>query len=230
MSAGKEGIEYERKINATLKKAKLQKMSFSHDPTDNDSADAVFKYDGEEWNLEVKHVYNTSFGSYTVKHNGKKWVLAEPKTGQHALHKALKLAKVEDEINRFYKDLGIPFIFKEKKLTPEQKQYDIDTFGGKTLNIPIGANAAAQYYAAKHVNYIQIRNLGFFYLLYNPAKIDCPKLNIPGMAGELRLKKENKNGNTNYRFVIQIKPVGASPKKSKRDIDIDTEFLKQDKK
>lgn len=226
MSFGKEGAEYEKKINAILMKAKLQPSSFRHEPFNNDHPDSVFLKDGKKYGIEVKHVYKTSFGSYGVIHDGKKWVLSPPQLGNTELYEMLKRAGAEQEINRFYRGMGIPYLFTQSKLTTEQRLSDIKTFGNKTTTLRINSDAASRYYTSKGVNYMQIQNLGFYYLVNNPAKIDCPKLVIPGMLGELRLKKEMKGGTQYYRFVIQIKPVGTTPIRSKVNLEESIEFLK----
>lgn len=229
MSYGKAGAEYENKINLLLKKAKLQRPTFFHNPYNNDQPDSVFVKKGKAYGIELKHVYNTSFGSYTIKHNLKKWVLAEPEEGNEALYKTLKASGIEKKINDFYNsfNLGVPLLFTEKNLTPEQRIIDVRNFGGKTKTFDISARTAEIYYSSKGVNYIQIQRLGFYYLKDNPAKIDCPKFVIPGMQAELRLKKEEKkDGRRYHRFVVQIKPTGMKPNKSPFNIDEDTSFLK----
>lgn len=226
MSHGRAGALYEDKINRILKTHKLQKQSYKHNPFDNDHADAVFIRGNKEYGIELKHVYNTSYGSYTIEHDGRKWTLASPKNGQIALYHALKSSRLEREINIFYQDKGIPFLFKEKRLTPEQKRYDIDTFSNMTKNISIPSSTASKYYNEKGVDYIQIQGLGFYHLGKNPAKIDCPEFKLSGMIAEIRLKKEIKSGNSYYRFVVQIKPSGNKPSNSKVDIDKSADFLK----
>lgn len=226
MSFGKEGAEYEKKINTILMKNKLQPPSFRHQPYNNDHPDSVFLKNGRQYGIEVKHIYRTSFGSYGVSHDGKKWILSPPQVGNTEMYNMLKTARVEQEINRFYRGMGIPYLFTQSKLTTEQRLSDVKTFGNKTTTIRINSDAASKYYTSKGVNYMQIQNLGFYYLVNNPAKIECPRLVISGMQGELRLKKEIKGGIQYYRFVIQIKPIGTLPQKSKVNIDLSIDFLK----
>ena len=227
MSDGAAGALYERKLNQALKNAKVQRASFIHNPFDQDHPDAVFSVGGKEYGIEVKHVFRTSYGSIGITHNGKKWVLSTPKEDNTFLYKILKDAGVENKINAFYKYTGVPFLFTESKLTPAQRKQDVDRFGGKTLSIDIPASTASKYYSSKGVDYIQIQDYGFYYLKDNPAGIDCPKFNINRMFGEVRLKKENKQGLHYYRFVMQIKSAGLAPEKSNRNLDISTDFLKK---
>lgn len=229
MSYGKAGALYEQKINALLKKDRLQRPSFTHQPFNNDQPDSMFIKNKKEYGIEVKHVFDTSYGSYTIKHNGKRWMLAEPKPGNELFYKMLKASRIEDGINSFYNSfkLGVPFLFTEKNVTPQQRASDIKNFGGKTKNFVIGSNVVENYYSSKGVNYIQIQKLGFYYLKNNPAEINCPKFKVSGLVAELRLKPEvKKDGRQYHRFVIQVKPSGSKPAKSNVDLDVTRTFLK----
>lgn len=225
MSDGIAGANYERQVNSKMKKAGVQPSTFTHNPFDTDHPDAIFIKNGKTHGVEIKHVLNTSYGSCTIKHDGRKWVLVKPKAG-HTIYDMLVAARVETKINQFYKGMGIPNLFSKTKLTAQERLDDIAKFSGRTTNIEISPNTAADYYTSKGVDYIQIQRYGFYYLNNNPAKINCPKFTLNRMIGEVRLKKEMRGTIPYYRFVIQIKATGNAPSRSSVDLDKSMDFLK----
>lgn len=230
MSAGREGALYEQEVNAKLKRAKLQPPGFTHNPNDNAGVDAVFVKRRDVYGIEVKHTFATTYGSIGLLHNGKRWVISPP--GDHddpLLYDMLKRTAVERAANQLYHGRGIPHLFRDPAgraaMTPEQALEDVERFRGAVI-VDIPAASALKYYSSKKVDYFQIKDLGFYHVLDNPADVPCPKLKMNRLVAEIRMKTEKKaSGAVYYRFVVAMKAAGMRPTKSPNNIDTDVKFL-----
>lgn len=222
------GNKYEKKIVSILKKAKVLPRGFKSEPGDH-GPDAAFVKNGVTYYVEVKHVFNTSYGETRVIHDGKKWRFRDPASLKPAaleLDEILASRNILRKVEEFYKGLGVPLMFTEKKLTEDQRRRDIMKFGGRSTTFEIPASTANMYYRAKGIDYIQIQGFGFFHLGRDPAKIGCPLFSSPRMIVELRLKHSPQ---PYYYFTLTAKITGVAKTSSKFDIDKDVSFLMNSK-
>lgn len=235
MAHSKEGALYEAHINKKLKDKGIQPKSFSHSPTSNKGVDAVFTKKGITYGLEVKHTPFSSYGSASLEHDGKKWLIKDTGNIDISLIKKIKSHGVESIINTVWRPLGVPHKFTSPSLTPLQRDEDLTKWsleGKKIHNVPttiavnLPPNMISAYYMSKDVNYLQIRDYGFYHFGRDVAKIKCPKFEAVRVIAEARMKKDTKNGVTYYSFNILIKhPASSRFSKSPYDIDEDVTFL-----
>jgi hypothetical protein len=215
------GIFYENALNASLKKAGIQKKSFRGAGSDSNAPDAVITYQEKDYKVEVKLDMNVDFGQGSLDYDldKKEWKLGGAKTpAAQQMRKFLETVGVSQLVNKVWGPKGPPrkFTVEPKNYTKEDVEYDYKNFKDEFVDIP--SDAVAKYYNSKDTYYIQIGKQGLYYMGKDPAK-----LNVPEFKLRLRLRIRLKRGGSipiyNYRFTTAIQAVVGTLRKSTSDLD-----------
>lgn len=211
-----EGILYERKINALLKKYKLQSRSFRGAETDQSRPDSELLFKKETYYVEVKHSPAKDFGQIPLHYDEKKKWIFSAKSAVPELAEAFEQMGVLKKINKQWKDLGPPrkFTVASHLLKPKDREYDKETFYEIFVDIPI--DSVAEYYNSKGVYYIQIGKYGFYYLGENPMKLKIPEFKVPL---QLRVRFKPKDARV-YSFMSALQ-VKKGQKLTKSNFDLE---------
>lgn len=221
------GLEYERKVHAAMKSAKIKGLDVGSRPgagfSNQGSGDIEALYNGEEFNIEIKLDKNAQMGGTSIRidtanntHTLVKpdaveddaipFFMAAAKKQDKALKEWVNFIRKQDPID-FHKKIPytIPFgsVTKEAWMAAQKaghlaKMNAIQTFDS--------AATIAKAYNRKNVYYIQIGKAGLFYLGSNPLKLPIPQfngtINIEFRLGPSGSKQRKWNGET-------LKVVGA---------------------
>jgi hypothetical protein len=221
--AGQKGFLYEGRVFNKLKSKNLVPRGAKPGGPDPNRPDAVFLYDNQSHNLEVKLDLATDYGQGTLEYkNG--WVLGGAQTpAGEEMRKILTTVGAIQFANTSWGMQGAPNkgTVENKDITEEMVREDYRRFTDKFLSVPL--SSLYNYYAAKNTYYIQIGGYGMYYMAANPGNLPVPKFN-----GALRLRIRLKRGGStpiyNYRFTTALQVV-QKPSMSKFDIDKSMDFL-----
>lgn len=220
------GIIYESKVNSNLKKTNLQKKSFRGAKSNPNAPDCQLKYQGKDYNVEIKLDLYTDFGQGTLDYNleKNKWILGGSKTkSAETFREILSSANVPDIVNKKWGPKGPPrkYSIPSKFFTKEDVKFDYDNFKETTIDIP--NKAVSDYYASKDTYYIQIGGYGLYYMSEDVANLGVPELDLK-LKLRFRIKRASSIPIYNYRFTTAIQVVKSSLVKSKYNLD-DPDFL-----
>lgn len=183
MNAG--GFDYENKVIAALKKARVAGNIRSGAGASAAAADADMNIYGNVFNIEVKLNPNAQMGGSSIRYNkGGKINLVKPmEPDTNAL--------LIDAVNAKKSDLNklLSFLAKQKPASVNKSaiKFPMSVTREAWVNaqqkgllvnakVPLTADFIAKHYAKKGIYYIQIGNAGLFYMAKNPAKLPIPQL------------------------------------------------------
>lgn len=217
-----QGILYENKINALLKKHKIQSKSFRGAGTDQNRPDCEIVIKDKTYYVEIKHSVAKDFGQIPLHYDTRqKWFFSEKTSVPELVEKFVKIGVLK-KINRMWSLAGPPrkFTIPKENFKLKDRDYDKRKFREIFVDIPLGS--VAEYYNSKDVYYIQIGGYGLYYLGKNPLKLSIPEFDVPL---QLRARFKPKD-NVTYSFMcaIQMKK-GSTLEKSNLSLD-DKDHLK----
>ena len=222
--AGQRGFLYEGRVFNKLKSKNLVPAGVTPAGPDASKPDAVFLFNKQKYNLEVKLDLATDYGQGTLDYKNGAWELGGANTKEAIeMRKILTTVGAVKFANTSWGYQGAPNkgTIENKDITEEMVREDYRRFTDKFLSVPL--SSLYNYYAAKDTYYIQIGGYGMYYMAANPGNLPVPKFN-----GALRLRIRLKRGGStpiyNYRFTTALQ-VTQKPSKSKYDIDSDMNFL-----
>lgn len=222
--AGKRGFLYEGRVFNKLKSNNLVPAGVTPAGPDASKPDAIFLFNTQQYNLEVKLDLATDYGQGTLDYKNGAWELGGANTKEAVeMRKILTTVGAVKFANTSWGYQGAPNkgTVENKDITEEMVREDYRRFTDKFLSVPL--SSLFKYYAAKNTYYIQIGGYGMYYMAANPGNLPVPKFN-----GALRLRIRLKRGGSipiyNYRFTTALQVI-QKPSKSKYDIDSDMKFL-----
>ena len=222
--AGQRGFLYEGRVFNKLKSKNLVPAGVTPAGPDASKPDAVFLFNKQKYNLEVKLDLATDYGQGTLDYKNGAWELGGANTKEAIeMRKILTTVGAVKFANTSWGYQGAPNkgTVENKDITEEMVREDYRRFTDKFLSVPL--SSLFKYYAAKDTYYIQIGGYGMYYMAANPGNLPVPKFN-----GALRLRIRLKRGGStpiyNYRFTTALQVI-QKPSKSKYDIDSDMNFL-----
>ena len=222
--AGQRGFLYEGRVFNKLKSKNLVPAGVTPAGPDASKPDAVFLFNKQKYNLEVKLDLATDYGQGTLDYKNDAWELGGANTKEAIeMRKILTTVGAVKFANTSWGYQGAPNkgTVENKDITEEMVREDYRRFTDKFSSVPL--SSLFKYYAAKDTYYIQIGGYGMYYMAANPGNLPVPKFN-----GALRLRIRLKRGGStpiyNYRFTTALQ-VTQKPSKSKYDIDSDMDFL-----
>ena len=222
--AGQRGFLYEGRVFNKLKSKNLVPAGVTPAGPDASKPDAVFLFNKQKYNLEVKLDLATDYGQGTLDYKNGAWELGGANTKEAIeMRKILTTVGAVKFANTSWGYQGAPNkgTVENKDITEEMVREDYRRFTDKFLSVPL--SSLYNYYAAKDTYYIQICGYGMYYIAANPGNLPVPKFN-----GALRLRIRLKRGGStpiyNYRFTTALQVI-QKPSKSKYDIDSDMKFL-----
>ena len=222
--AGKRGFLYEGRVFNKLKSKNLVPAGVTPAGPDASKPDAIFLFNTQQYNLEVKLDLATDYGQGTLDYKNGSWELGGANTKEAVeMRKILTTVGAVKFANTSWGYQGAPNkgTVENKDITEEMVREDYRRFTDKFLSVPL--SSLFKYYAAKNTYYIQIGGYGMYYMAANPGNLPVPKFN-----GALRLRIRLKRGGSipiyNYRFTTALQVI-QKPSKSKYDIDSDMKFL-----
>ena len=222
--AGQRGFLYERSIFNKLKGKGITPRGSKPAGSNPNLPDAVFIYQGQPYNLEVKLDLRTDFGQGTLNYTDGIWTLGGASTPEaEEMRRLLSSLGTAEFANEEWGKKGAPNkgTIQTSDFTQEMVREDYRRFTDKFLSVPL--SSLYNYYAAKNTYYIQIGGYGMYYMAANPGNLPVPKFN-----GALRLRIRLKRGGStpiyNYRFTTALQVV-QKPSMSKFDIDKSMDFL-----
>tara|TARA_B000000565_G_scaffold173345_1_gene131239 strand:+ start:147 stop:824 length:678 start_codon:yes stop_codon:yes gene_type:complete len=222
--AGQRGFLYEGRVFNKLKSKNLVPAGVTPAGPDASKPDAVFLFNKQKYNLEVKLDLATDYGQGTLDYKNGAWELGGANTKEAIeMRKILTTVGAVKFANTSWGYQGAPNkgTVENKDITEEMVREDYRRFTDKFLSVPL--SSLFKYYAAKDTYYIQIGGYGMYYMAANPGNLPVPKFN-----GALRLRIRLKRGGStpiyNYRFTTALQVI-QKPSKSKYDIDSDMDFL-----
>jgi len=204
------GVEYEnkvkkiiRKISADFPDIKISRTSGKGAMSAHDT-DLVIKIDGKDYNIEIKKDAKAQMGGFSARYDDnefeltfkeeledetKELILETLKTKTDDIDKVINWFKKNDPVFKYNKNEGYSM-----KVSPEKWKEAISKGITKPINVTISYNEKfiSQYYnLEKNTYYIQIGELGLFYLDKNPLNLDIPKF-----KGEIQIEfRAGKSGN-----------------------------------
>jgi len=195
------GDAYEEKIVKIMKRHGIVPKHF-HRAGAGGGTDAIFVHHGKQYNLELK---KDLFADY-----GQKMLTWSKST--------LWTWRVDDEVTRFYTDLGVLDHVNAKNIVPKKhqkedsnltfkdKKEDQKNFEDKT--ILIDQDALIDLYRIKNVFYMQIgEGYGFYSLSADPANFGAPQF-TSSFVLRLRAKTIHSEPVHHYGFYAVLKPKG----------------------
>jgi hypothetical protein len=222
--AGQRGFLYEGRVFNKLKSKNLVPAGVTPAGPDASKPDAVFLFNKQKYNLEVKLDLKTDFGQGTLNYKNGAWELGGAQDSAAVeMRKILTRVGAVKFANTTWGYQGAPNkgVVENKDITEEMVREDYRRFTDKFLSVPL--SSVFNYYAAKQTYYIQIGGYGMYYMAENPANLPIPKLN--GATNlRIRLKRRGSTPIYNYGFVTAL-VFTQKPSKSKFDIDTDMKFL-----
>ena len=233
--AGKKGFLYETSIHRKLKQKGITPLGSQPAGANPNLPDAVFLYNNQSHNLEVKLDLSTDFGQGTLNYKGGAWELGgvqeftkagKPIAGFAAAEEMRNILNAVGAVqyaNTSWGYQGAPNkgTVENKDITEEMVREDYRRFKDKFLDVPL--SSLFNYYAAKNTYYIQIGGYGMYYMAGNPGNLPVPKFN-GSMKLRIRLKRGSSIPIYNYRFTTALQ-VTQKPSISKFDIDKSMDFL-----
>ena len=233
--AGQQGFLYEGRVFNKLKSKNLVPPGVKPAGANPNAPDAVFLYNNQPHNLEVKLDLATDFGQGTLNYKNGAWELGgvqeftkagKPIAGFGAAEEMRNILNAVGAVqftNTSWGYQGAPNkgTVENKDFTDEMVIEDYRRFKDKFLSVPL--SSLYNYYAAKNTYYIQIGGYGMYYMAGNPANLPVPRFN-GSMKLRIRLKRGSAIPIYNYRFTTALQVV-QKPSISKFDIDKGMDFL-----
>ena len=222
--AGQRGFLYEGRVFNKLKSKNLVPAGVTPAGPDASKPDAVFLFNKQKYNLEVKLDLATDYGQGTLDYKNGAWELGGANTKEAIeMRKILTTVGAVKFANTSWGYQGAPNkgTVENKDITEEMVREDYRRFTDKFLSVPL--SSLYNYYAAKDTYYIQIGGYGMYYMAANPGNLPVPKFN-GALRLRIRLKRGGSNPIYNYRFTTALQVI-QKPSKSKYDIDSDMKFL-----
>jgi hypothetical protein len=199
------GMEYENKIRNILITRHLL-------PEDLVGNDVGFKHNGKDYFVEVKNASAPDFGQKRVRWTQEAgWYWAE----EDIVTKLYDKYNILDEINPKF----IPRRHSklQDKITKKDKIYNQKRFERSGITFE-DSSILYEYYARKNCHYIQIEDLGFYYLADNPARLGVPQFK-PVLQLRFRAKTHHSHPIYAYSFFVVIQKRGEI-EKSNFDLEI----------
>ena len=221
---GSQGFAYEQRIHNRLNAARLVPAGFTPAGSDPNAADCMFNYDGDPWKLEVKLDLRADYGQGTLNYVDGSWVLGGARTAAaDEMRRLLRTVGIEAFANREWGRHGAPNkeVVMKESYTQEHVREDYQKFTDRFLTI--NYSALNSYYASKDTYYIQIGQLGMYYMASNPAGLPVPQF-TPNMRIRIRTKRGGSNPIYNYRFTTALQ-ITQRPAASTYNIDRSIDFL-----
>ena len=233
--AGQQGFLYEGRVFNKLKSKNLVPPGVKPAGANPNAPDAVFLFNNQPHNLEVKLDLATDFGQGTLNYKNGAWELGgvqeftkagKPIAGFAAAEEMRNILNAVGTVqfaNTSWGYQGAPNkgTVENKDITDEMVLEDYRRFKDKFLSVPL--SSLFNYYAAKNTYYIQIGGYGMYYMAGNPGNLPVPKFN-GSMKLRIRLKRGSSTPIYNYRFTTALQVV-QKPSISKFDIDKSMDFL-----
>ncbi len=193
--AGEGGRRYEQALCRKMQRAGVVSQSFTPAASDSNDPDIIFyANDGNPYNLEVKNASTLlDFGQSVIHHNGTSWKLSGTNSVMVELLEGLGVEKIVNA------NWGVPNKRKRKSVTKEEAIQDIINF--PDINAPASVDNVIRYYNGKGTYYIQIQNLGLYYMGSNPAGIPSVENGYPGGIKQL---------SGTYKVRLRRKPSGST--------------------
>jgi hypothetical protein len=203
-SVGSKGLAYERKVYTAMKEANVPLLDVGDRPgrgfSNQGAGDIEARYDGKEFNIEIKLDKNAQMGGTSIRIDtkAKTHVLVKPDAVEDdAIPFFLDAAKKQDQALKdwvnfirkqepveFHKNVPyrIPFgsVTKEAWMAAQRAGYLAQMNAIQRFD---SARTIAKAYNRKDVYYIQIGGSGLFYLGKNPLKLD-----VPAFDGEINIE------------------------------------------
>jgi hypothetical protein len=215
-TVGDRGLVYEKKVFDAMKSAGVVGLDVGDIPgrgfSNQGSGDIEAKYNGKEFNIEIKLNKNAQMGGTSIRIDtlNKTHTLVKPDAvDDDAIPFFIEAAKKQDKALKDW----IDFVRKQEPLALHKKIPYTIPFGSVTKEAWSAAQQAghlaamnaiqsfdsaktiAKAYNRKNVYYIQIGKAGLFYLGSNPLNLDIPEY----------------KGSVNIEF--RLGPSGATPRK-----------------
>lgn len=219
------GLLYEEKLNKSLKKAGLQRLSFHGAGADSNAPDAEMTLKNKPYKVEVKLDTKVDFGQGSLDYDlvKKKWTLGGADTeSAKQMREFLEMLGVVRIVNLRWGRHGAPrkFTIPTSQYTKKDVDFDYSHFTDFFVQVP--SDSVAKYYASKKTYYIQVGGgYGFYWMGSDVAKLGVTKFMV-NLRLRVRLKRGGSNPINNYRFSTALQAVSLT--KSKADLD-DPEYL-----
>ena len=222
--AGQQGFLYEGRVFNKLKSKNLVPPGVKPAGANPNAPDAVFLYNNQPHNLEVKLDLATDYGQGTLEYKDGAWNLGGAQTpAAEEMRNILNAVGTVQFTNTSWGYQGAPNkgTVDNNDITEEMVREDYRRFKDKFLSVPL--SSLFNYYAAKGTYYIQIGGYGMYYMASNPANLPVPRFN-GAMRLRIRLKRGGSTPIYNYRFTTALQVI-QKPSKSKFNIDESMNFL-----
>ena len=216
--AGQRGFLYEKSIFNKLKGKGITPRGSKPAGANPNLPDAVFIYQGQPYNLEVKLDLRTDFGQGTLNYTDGIWTLGGASTPEaEEMRRLLSSLGTAQFANEEWGKKGAPNkgTIQTSDFTQEMVREDYYRF--KDGFKPVDKRNVWDYYAAKNTYYIQIGGYGLFYMAANPANLPIRRLDVSTRL-RIRLKRGGSYPINNYRFTTALQ-VTQKPSSSPIDID-----------
>ena len=227
--AGQQGFLYEGRVFNKLKSKNLVPPGVKPAGANPNAPDAVFLYNNQPHNLEVKLDLAADFGQGTLNYKDGAWELGgvqeftkagKPVAGFAAAEEMRSILNAVGAVqfaNTSWGYQGAPNkgTVENKDFTDEMVIEDYRRFKDKFLSVPL--SSLFNYYAAKNTYYIQIGGYGLYYMSANPANLPIRRLDVSTRL-RIRLKRGGSYPINNYRFTTALQ-VTQKPSSSPIDID-----------
>lgn len=212
-AAAKGGFDYEDKVNATLKKHKLQDPNQKSAGASADAPDGTIHAGGKHHNLEIKKDKNAMMGQIGMHHNGKSW---EVKAASKKKYPVTAAHIEKHMVPTMNKKIGAPSGNYEK----DRKEH------GNLYHTVSGTDAIRDHYGKdRKTPYIQIGGSGLHHTSNDAGHVGTKALN-GDTEYRMRVKYHGSNKNTgkvNYSHTVLFNLKNHKP--SHVDIDKHAEEL-----
>lgn len=191
-SVGAAGLEYERKVHAAMKSAKVPDLNAGDKPgagfSNQGAGDIEASYKGKPFNVEIKLSSKDQMGggSFRYQMQGKHFtpvkemdpedlelLMAAAKEKANDIDNYIKAARKIDPV-QYHKNIsGIPLKISVDGRAELKKR---GLLAKINKNVKTSANFIIRHYNKKGVYYINIGGAGLFYMGKNPLKLPVPEL------------------------------------------------------
>ena len=216
--AGQRGFLYEKSIFNKLKGKGITPRGSKPAGANPNLPDAVFIYQGQPYNLEVKLDLRTDFGQGTLNYTDGIWTLGGASTSEaEEMRRLLSSVGAAQFANSEWGKKGAPNKGTVKTSDFTQEMVREDYYRFKDGYKIVDKRNVWDYYAAKNTYYIQIGGYGLYYMSANPANLPIKQLDVSTRL-RIRLKRGGSYPINNYRFTTALQ-VTQKPSSSPIDID-----------
>mgnify|MGYP003118937472 FL=1 len=216
--AGQRGFLYEKSIFNKLKGKGITPSGSKPAGANPNLPDAVFIYQGQPYNLEVKLDLRTDFGQGTLNYTDGIWTLGGASTSEaEEMRRLLSSVGAAQFANAEWGKKGAPNKGSVQTSDFTQEMVREDYYRFKDGFKIVDKRNVWDYYAAKNTYYIQIGGYGLYYMSANPANLPIKQLDVSTRL-RIRLKRGGSYPINNYRFTTALQ-VTQKPSSSPIDID-----------